>query len=199
MTSNVQIAKTALSRLSDQYEIEALDENSTEAEAVSLVFSDVRERLLREVPWSFATAEVTPASLDITPPGLWSYAYAYPSDCLKVLRIENPLGRRAPPVPFAVRLFGPDDTKVICTNMIDPTIVYTKNIDDPTLMDPIFRSAFAYRLAQEVCMPLTGSRELLRDMTELGDREVAKADVEDAAEEVLDGEREDADWIKARA
>lgn len=197
MASDTQIARTALAHLGDNYEIDDLAESSVEAEQVNLVFEDTREELLREHPWGFATAYVSPAPLSSLAPGSWAYAYAYPTDAVKIRRISNPLGDMRKPLPFEVASLD-DGSRVILCNEAEPVFVYTRNVTNPNRMDALFRSAFSYRLAERLAIPLTGSRELMGDMKRLADMKVASAEEESSSEQV-GNEPTDADWILARS
>ena len=198
MASEVQIARLALQHIGDRFDITSLTEASPEAEQVNLVFSDVRDMVLREHPWKFARKYITPAALSGTPPGNWSYMYTYPSDAMRIIRIVNPLGDKAPPIRFEVAR-NADDTKVILTNEETPTFEYTKQVTDPQQFDPQFVIALSYRIAQYIAIPITGDRQIMADMKSMADIEVGKARASDANEGFEEERLSEATWITARA
>jgi hypothetical protein len=212
MASNVQIAKLALQHIGDRYDISDLEEAGTEAEQINLVFDDTRKELLRSHPWTFANKYASPATLSVTVPGNWTYAYQYPTDAIRVIEIVDPLGGAAArsryyyrerdipvarqKIPYEVSLLT-DDTKVILSNEQSAEFRYTANISDPTKFDPEFVNAFSLLLASKVAMALTGDggiRDILRQGAQ---RAIYQAGATDANEGVTD-EAPEASWIIAR-
>ena len=197
MASEVQIARLALQHIGDRFDINSLTENSPEAEQVNLVFSDVRDMVLREHPWKFARKYTSPAQLSGTAPGNWDYMYAYPSDAMRIIRIVNPLGDNQPPIRFEVARNG-DDVRVILTNESEPTFEYTSRVTDPQQFDPQFVIALSYRLAQYIAIPITGDRQMMADMKQMADIEIGKARASDANEGFEEVRPAQATWIDAR-
>ena len=196
MSSKVQIAKMALQHVGDRYDITSLSETSTEAEQVNLMYDAARDKLLRMHPWAFATKFSTPAALNVTVPSRWDYAFAYPSDCLKLVEITNPLGPAHPPVKFRTGTIS--GTKAVMTDLAEPELQYIFKNDDPTSYDPAFVMAFSYMLAAYIAIPLTGDRGLKGDLLREAMVEVDAARAEDANEGVEDEKFMDPDWIRAR-
>jgi hypothetical protein len=103
MTSVVDIANKALQAIGIQKRISSLAQDSAEAQAINLVFTDLRDDLLRMAPWSGAqktanlvyitsspgTPENQTAATTLWQPGQppppWNYEYQYPADCLRAL------------------------------------------------------------------------------------------------------------------
>jgi len=198
MASDVQIAKLALQHLGDRYDIQSLADETPEAEQVLLVYTDVRDALLREHPWSFARKFVSPAALTGTPPASWSYMFAYPTDCVRVIKVVNPLGDAAPPIRFTVGI-NTSDVSVILCNESEPTFECTKRVTDPQRFDPEFVTAFSYRLAEAMAIPLTGDRGLLADMRGLANAAVSRATSTSANEGFEEPSPAEATWITARS
>ena len=196
MTSKVQIAKMALQHIGDRYDITSLDEVSTEAEQVNLMYDATRDKLLRMHPWTFATKFTTPAPLVVAVPYRWDYAFAYPSDCLKIVEITQPLGPGYPPVKFRTGTIATQ--KVVMCDLDEPELQYIFRNDDPVTYDPSFVMSFSYLLAAYVAIPLTGDRGLKGDLMREAMAEVDIARQEDANEGVEDEKFIDPDWIRAR-
>ncbi len=196
--TEVQIAKLALQHLGDRWDITTLSESTPEAEQVNLVFDNVRDMVLRSHPWTFATKFTSPTALAGTVPAQWDYMFTYPSDALRVTRIVNPLGDDQPPIKFAIAK-NSSDAKVIMTNEEEPEFEYIQQITDPAEFDPSFVTAFSYRLAQYIAIPITGDRELMRDMKILADTELSMAAAENSNEGIEAEHTRDPDWITARA
>jgi len=198
MSSEVQIARLALQHIGDRYDITSLDEATPEAEQVNLVYENVRDMVLREHPWKFARKFSTPASLVGTVPGNWSYMFLHPADCLRVIRIVNPLGDDKPPVRFEMARNGADQHVILC-DIEEPTIEYTMRLTEPGEYDPQFVTALSYRIAQYIAMPITGDRQIMSDMKTLADNEVRAAQASDANEGFEEPRPAQATWIDARA
>jgi hypothetical protein len=198
MASEAQIAKLALQHLGDRYDITSLDEASPEAEQVNLIFEDVRDAMLRSHPWKFAVKQTSPSTLVGTVPNQWDYMFVYPSDALKVLNIVNPFGRAEKPIKFDVML-NSTGTKVLVCDLEEPEFRYISKVTDTGMFDPAFVIAFAYRLAENLAIPLTGDTALRDRMRALADAETSAAMRENANEGVEEEIFRDPDWITARA
>ena len=200
MASEVDIAKIALSLVGDRWDITSLSDATPEAEQVDLVFDLVRDALLKEHPWKFAKRFVSPTALasTVTIPDNWSYGFDYPATALKINYIVNDAGRDAEPIKFDVGVLS-DNSKIIMTDMEEPTFCFTYAETDATVFPPHFVRALAARLAAVICVPLTGDRGLRDDLLRDAEIEAGTAMTEDANEGVEPEQTRDPDWIKARA
>jgi len=85
--NSVGICNLALSRLG-AYSINSFTEVTKEAKFCNAIYEPVRDSLLRDFDWNFANRREELALLTETYSG-YDYAYAYPSDCLKAIKIYN--------------------------------------------------------------------------------------------------------------
>jgi hypothetical protein len=116
----------------------------------------------------------------------WLYAYTVPADCVKPRYILNqdtnggatidgvPLSTadeigaldvRTPTVKFIQgTVLGSDNnrSRVLLTNQYQARLVYTALVTDPEMWDSNFVTAFVARLAQKICLPLSGDKKLLQ-------------------------------------
>jgi hypothetical protein len=196
MASKVQIAKLALQHIGDRYDISDITEATPEAEQVNLLFDDTRDALLRQHPWSFATKYTSPAALSGTAPGHWEYMFLYPTDCIRMLGIVNPLGKDQPHVKFEVAR-NSSGKRVILADIEEPEIFYTARIEDTTDYDPEFVMAFSYVLAARLVMPLVGERSIAADLYQQA-QAVLNSAWETDSNEGIEEAIPDADWIRAR-
>lgn len=196
MASKVQIAKLALQHIGDRYDISDLSEASVEAEQVNLVFDTTRDAVLRRHAWGFAKKYALGGSLTGTVPGLWTYMYTYPTDCLLMRHIHNPAGLSAKPVPYEVAI-NADGTKVILTDLPDAELVYTYKVTDVTMFDAEFTMALSYEIAAMIAVPLTGDVQIATNLRELSARSMYAAEEGDSNEGTEDDDHE-APWITAR-
>lgn len=157
MASVVQIAKFALSHLGDRWEISSLTEESAEARQCNLHYETSRDAALRDMAPNWAVSYTEGTSLSGTVPGLWLYMYAYPSNCLRLIEIVNPLGKNVEPIPFEVANVG--GIRVILTNQAEAELRFVVRVTDPNVFDPLFIKALSFRLAADIAIPLGASKE----------------------------------------
>lgn len=198
--SEVQVAKLALQHIGDRFDITALDEATPEAEQVNLVFEPARDALLAEHPWNFARSYYSPGRLSGTVPANWAYMFSYPTDGLKVWRIEDPLGRNRDPLPFDVlrATVGGASVKVLVSDESEPEFMYSAKITSPIDWSPHFVLALSWRIAEMITRPLTGSDEVQQRVKREAEEEVRKAKDTDSNEGVWKRQSRDPDWIEAR-
>ncbi len=198
MTTDVDIANMALTKLGTRATIASLTENSTEARVINTWYATVRDDLIRSIDWNFARVYQTLA-LQGTPPARWAYSYAYPSDCVKFWRIDMGITTWFPGDPNTIFEVGSDGTnRMIWTNQETAVGVYSQRVTDPNRMDPEFVTAFVACLAAAVAYPITQKRDIAAQM-----QADAKAIMEDAmadsANEAVSNDRDRvAETISAR-
>lgn len=166
MASEVEICNLALSHLRIAPGISSLEERSEEARTCSLFYEQVRDEVLREFPWPFATRIVALALVEEQPTSEWAYSYRYPTDCLQARRVVSGAGRietRATRVPY--RLASDDAGPLIYADQAEAEVEYTARIDDPTHYAPDFVQAVALLLAFYIAPRVTSG-----DQFKLGDR-----------------------------
>ncbi len=160
-----------------------------------------------------------------TPPGSpypWLEQYLYPPDCIKfryVLAPPCPVVSDTSPAPdVSVQnpLFIPwtmprrdwryvvavDDSttparRVLLSNVPQAIGVYTANIQDPDLWDPLFTNALVMALANKFVQPLSGNVGLKTSYAQLAEAALTSARVADGNEAVPSTDHV-VDWIAAR-
>ena len=106
-------------------------------------YESLRKSILREVPWSFATAFAA-----LEPAGFESmfkdYAYVYklPQDCLYARRIDK--------VRDGDLILFRKVKKYLYTNEVNPILEYTCDEKDVTEFDATFEVALCHRIAAEL-------------------------------------------------
>lgn len=164
--SDAAICNLALSRIGVTNTIDSIDEDTAEARACKALYEHVRETLLASHPWSFATrradlALLSDDSADTSTVGGWGFTYSLPANCVQVLRVWG--GDRIPTnstkVPFTLEYDATSgrvlrtDIEATDTNPVQVEYVYA--IDNPALLPPWFRDAFAWALAADLAMALS--------------------------------------------
>lgn len=170
MTSEVAIGNLALSHLGERANISSLDppEGSVYAQHVSQFLPIARDGLLERYGWSFATRRVSLAALSANDSD-WDYAYAMPSNALRVQAILPPasgtatgsltphLGQvmvgRDRPQPYIVETAS-DGTQLIRTNQTEAVCKYTVSVTDPKQFSPLFVTALSHWLASMLAGPV---------------------------------------------
>jgi hypothetical protein len=165
--SNVTIANKALTLLSAD-RIQALNDSSEQARKINAIFDDERDSMLEEHNWNFAIKERTLSLLSETPiMDAWSLIYQLPSDCIRVITIENDY-------PFAI--YG----NRLYTNSDDPRIKYVSRETDPTKFSNGFIKALASRLAASLAFGITQNATLASNMDAVAQRDLKEAKFSDA-------------------
>lgn len=178
MTSKVDVFNMAAARIGVfNKRIDDPDADTKVAQVCSMFYDDMLDYVLIEFPWKFAERRVMLADLG-TPPTNWAYRYAYPSDCVQARYITYP-GLRNPrveqQVPFQI---GTDGTaREIYTDMPPEAaeLVYTARITDLNLWGAVAISAFAYKLAAEIAMPMSVKPDIANSALSGYYREVSRA------------------------
>ena len=172
MASVVQVCNLALGRIGIDLFIEDIEDRNARAIACKQYFNGVRQSVLSDFPWNFATRVVQLAAVQAQVPG-WARAYRYPSDCLTLRSITTLSGDRFQPPPFfgaaeaerAVEVQGearfrvvldPDvsEARVILTDLDDAWGWYTADVKSPSVWPRLFVEAMAWKLAAELAGPL---------------------------------------------
>lgn len=154
MQSHVEIVNDALVVIGSS-QISALDEDSPEAIEVNSIYHKTRRELLREHKWGFATMLNSIAAQSTDPIFKWSKFYTYPTDCIRIFRINNDYK-----TDYQIML-NASGTKSIACNVDSPLYIeYIKNVEDPTLFSQSFVSAFTALLALKLSYSITSSKKL---------------------------------------
>lgn len=172
MASDVDIANAALSKLGEPGLLSFADD-SVAGRLANRTFTDIRDALLREYPWNFASKRAEIAASGTGP--LWGFARAFPvpTDFLRLLEIHNPNR-------FPYRL----EQGHILTDLTAPLqIRYLKKVEDADEMDPLFRDAFAHRLAAEWAESITQTSSVTQEMQALYTRKLRVARAADGQED----------------
>ena len=183
MPTDVNIGNMALSRLGTRATIADLSENSTEARQISIWFETVRDDLQGMMDWNFnrVTRELSQSG---TPPARWAYSYAYPSDCLKVQRLDFGGWYWAwpdPAIPFEI---GSDGTNqfLFCNEAVAQAVILQR-VTDPNRFSAAFVLAFADSLAAAVAYPITQKRDVAAQLQQVAAARLEKAMTDSANEQ----------------
>lgn len=164
MPSETDICNMALDAIGIAETIPALGDLTTvPGRKCNLYYAVTRDALLRKHPWNFAQRRRALALVSTETPVGYTYAYAYPSDCIEVLEIYRSVST-ARPTCFTVGASADLKQKLIFTDQEDAYLVYTARITDTNMYDPAFVEALVYRLAFRLAPSLTASPDMTRAM-----------------------------------
>ena len=183
-TDAVGIANMALT-LIGQEPILSLTEDNKDARFVNANYNNVRQQVLRAGRWNSATKRATLAVLATAPAWGFTRQFQLPSDFLRMGEAQEPKEKWR----IEGQLFLSDLTTV--------QITYVHDLTDVSIMEATLQDAIAAKLAAEICIALTGNRDLMRDVTAIYQAKLAEARYMDAQEgsiEVIEGFK----WVDAR-
>lgn len=167
----------AVGNLGVKTSIAALTEQSAEAAACALRYQSVVESVLRVTDWNCVrqTVALTDVTDTITPPDRWAYTYSFPTECLRLWRMETPAGllwRFPDPYPLggfelAAAMTTAIPTRYIYANETELTAIYTRYGYDvahgyyEAIFDPALKEAIGWALAAVIAGPLTGNASIM--------------------------------------
>lgn len=180
MSSKIEICNLALGFLGEP-PIADMDEKAPSAEACKLYFRPALSELLREHPWNFAATRERLVPLEL--PSAWAneytYAYAYPAQCLNLHYIITPAGVKDRNFMLA---FDASRT-VVLSDIKDATAAFTRYVDDTTRFDPAFAMAFARKMqCMLVKSLLKNNSSLVKEAEELYRQALEAARLQDVRE-----------------
>lgn len=152
MTSPVAVCNKALALLGANT-ILSLDDNQTEAIVCKAAYTAVRDKVLEDRAWTFATGRgsLTP---DAAPPAFgYSHRFLIPSNIIRVLSVDEPEGDN--------RLKWAREGEYILTGVSVVNIKYIKRVDDLGKWSPAAIDALSYALASEIAVPLTDNATMM--------------------------------------
>lgn len=153
MASPIQIVNLGLTRAQSS-PIESFNAVSRESEVAGIVWPFARDELLRAAPWPRFTKRATLALLDVEVPDPWTYAYAVPADCIRILNIEHEAYLRMGSDPIAYETEELDGSTVLYCSQPEAILRYVQAVEDTERMPPDMADALAYRCAAEFATSL---------------------------------------------
>jgi hypothetical protein len=158
--TDIQICNLALARLGDS-RITALTDATAQAQYCSLFYSQTLEELQTEFDWQFCR-KLASLTADATAPAFgYTRRFSVPSDFLRLIRLN-----------------GIDEDEnfskweivdgFIHTDLTAPAqIEYIASVTDAAKFPAVFVEILSAKLATNLAMPLTGSKELFSQMAEV--------------------------------
>lgn len=184
---SISICNLALMQLGIPAITSFQDENNN-AKLCKTFFPVLRDRVLRDHTWSFATAGYELQCLNeksFDPE--YRYVCALPGDVIRVIEI---VGNR----PYR-RI----ENKILVKEL-PATLIYTRRVDDPNLFDETFVEALQYLLAAEIGMSNTRDAQLINMYRQEYEKRLALARSIDSQENryAIQTSPQRSSWIRSR-
>ena len=180
MASVVNMCNSALNLIGAST-ISALTEDTKNARLCNQRYEPVRNRVFRSHNWNCLIKRVQLAQNSTAPVIEYSYAYALPSDCLRVLKIHN-----ATTDSVVSNLDYKIEGKNIVTDETTVYVVYIALDTDPNNYDAYLREAISHQLAADICYAITNNATLANNYMARADERLREARFIDATENSLD-------------
>ena len=190
----------AISHIGTGVEIANVEtERSEEALTCNRYYDVAKEATLSDFNWPFATKSKALNLITTNPTTEWGYSYAYPNDCLRIVRALSGIRNEtySEKIPYAVKksaagveIYSDQDTL---------SIEYIENIDNTEIFTPSFVMALSYRIAYYI-IPRLGKGDPFKMKNELWayyQREIAMA-MANAANDVRRDPKPESELIKSR-
>ena len=198
MPSIVDISNASLNMLGAT-NIISLTEDSKAARLINQRFNDVRDAVFRSHNWNSLIKREELAQLAAAPAFGYTYQYALPGDCLRVLEFTN--GTLSYPQDNIFSNSGGPVYVIEGRNLLsDEAVVKIKfisRVEDPNQYDSLLVDTLSARLAYEICYAITGSNAMIATTKALYDEKIKEARFVDATEGAA-GNFEASDLIESR-
>ena len=155
-TSDLDICNLALTTLGEQT-IAALTDDNERAEACNVLWPHVRDAVLAEHPWNRCIKRVALSQISGTPAFDYTYQFAYPSDCLRILEPSDQSDR------WTVEIGTDGATAVLLADVSEFSIRYIFRNTNVTQYSPGLVMALAARMAAELTQAITAHRGKFED------------------------------------
>jgi len=179
MASTVDICNSALNLLGAST-ISALTDDSKNARLCNQRYEPVRNRVFRAHAWNCLHKRVQLAQNTTAPVVEYSYAYALPSDCLRVLKIHTGTNDSINS-EIDYKLEG----RNIVTNEGTVYLVYIALITDPNEYDTYLQESISHQLAADLAYAITNNATLANNYMTRADERLREARFIDATENSL--------------
>lgn len=152
MASETDLLNTALGLIGEA-RITSIDDGSRNANQCQTFYPMLRDNLLRAQDWKFASAMIELARDVAVPLMNFAYSYALPADCLKVREYSSNQTASTPAIITVPSLNIRNITrwKIQGRHLLSSDsqvwVRYTRRVENPDEMDPIFVQALAMWLA----------------------------------------------------
>ncbi len=196
--------------LEEGKEIQSVDEKSTLARQLNVIYGDVRDQLFEMYSWNFCmTRKLIPAHS--TPPEFgWENQFTLPNDFIKLPYLTHDGEFEGELIPYELASLvvgedvGRDRVRVIQANCKGPLKVrYVARVEDERQYSPLFIQLLVARLALVVAHNKTGKQSYVERIKGLYDEAMNAAVASDSVQgaqprAITSHGTETPDWIDIR-
>jgi hypothetical protein len=162
MTTNIDLTNRSLAQIGTRSQITSMTDGSQEALYANILYAPLRDFLLREGDYEFASTPILPVVVP-TPLPPWLYGYQYPADCVRVKQLIPVDYNLLDPVPVEFNIANSAAARAIVTKTQVAFLVYTSNSVIETLWDSMFTESFVRMLAAALAFALENRIEASRE------------------------------------
>ena len=191
MASVVDICNSALNLLGAST-ISALTDDSKNARLCNQRYEPIRNRVFRSHAWNCLHKRVQLAQNSTAPVVEYTYAYALPSDCLRVLKVHN-----GTTDSIASAMDYKLEGRNIVTDEGTIYLIYIALITDPNEYDVYLQESISHQLAADIAYAVTNNATLANNYMTRADERLREARFIDATENSL-GTIESSEFTDAR-
>ena len=180
MASIVDICNSALNLLGAST-ISALTDDNKNARLCNQRYEPIRNRVFRSHAWNCLHKRIQLAQNSTAPVIEYTYAYALPSDCLRVLKIHN---------GTTDSIVSDMDYKLEGRNIVTDEgtiyLIYIALDEDPNNYDAYLYEVLAYQLAADIAYGITNNATLAKNLLADADEKLREARFVDSTENSTD-------------
>lgn len=178
MSSPVAICNKALA-LVGANTILSLDDDQTEAIVCKAVYNIIRDQVLEQRAWTFATGRKILSPLAEAPEFGFAFQYLIPSTVIRLLGVDeynqNSVGGEG-------RLYWVREGDKILCDVSQIRVRWISKVDDSNQWSPAFVDAFSYAMAAEIAMPIAHSRTMAEYYQTLYEIKISRASATDGGQ-----------------
>lgn len=184
MPVDVDVANAALSLLGET-PLVALTDETANARLINARYNSVRRSVLRMHAWNAATRRAALAQLVGTPASEWDFAYALPTD---FIRVVEPRTDADVLLRFSIELHPSGQpsgalTRALLCDFGAVVLRYVADQETTSLLDPLLFNVTAHALALDISNKITGKNaSIVADIKDRFRTLMSEARFEDAAE-----------------
>ena len=180
MASVVNMCNSALNLIGAST-ISALTEDTKNARLCNQRYEPVRDRVFRSHNWNCLIKRVELAQNSTAPVMEYSYAYALPSDSLRVLKIfDGTTDSIESGLEYKI------EGKNIVTNLTTVYLVYISLDEDPNNYDAYLREAISHQLSADLAYSITNNATLANNYLVRANERLREARFIDSTENSLE-------------
>jgi hypothetical protein len=173
MSSPVSVCNKALALLGANT-ILSLNDNQTEAIVCKAAYEAVRDKVLEDRAWTFATGRQILDPDSVAPPFGYARRFLIPSTWIRIFKADNP--------NLNGKLKWEREGDYILCNEMQVFATFIQRVDDISKWSPAAIDAFSYLLASEMSLPITENRALMETYRAIYDNLIIDAGATDGAQ-----------------